>query len=104
MKNENTEYVLIRLPVTESASSRSHLVDRALLRKVPSGAHTKFVPVVKANEQDATGQLIVKNHVRTLCDQPVNQVHLAPLESTICQTCQTKAGAGRIVAASGFRS
>ena len=102
MKND-LRLVLVR--IEKSDSSRAHFVDRALLREVLAGSHTRFVPKVEANEPNATGQLIVKPiKVRTLCDQEVDPVTLAPIDARYCQTCVTKAGLGKIVAAVGYRS
>jgi len=96
---------LVLVRIEKGNSSRAHFVDRNLLREVLAGAHTRFIPKVSANEPDASGQLIVKPiPVRTLCEQEADPVTLAPIDARYCQTCVAKAGQGKIVAASGFRS
>lgn len=102
MSKEDLRFVLVRLE--RSDSSRAHFVDRNLLREVLAGAHTRFIPKVSANEPNATGQLIVKPlKVRTLCEQDADPVTLAPIDARYCQTCVSKAGSGKIVAAVGYR-
>lgn len=102
MSANDLSLVLVRLE--KSDSSRAHFVDRAHVREVLAGNHTRFVPKASANEPDATGQLIVKPiPVQTLCEQEADPVTLAPIDARYCQTCVAKAGNGKIVAASGFR-
>ena len=102
MKND-LRLVLVR--IEKSDSSRAHFIDRNLLREILAGAHTRFIAKIQANEPDASGQLIVKPvPVRTLCEQDADPVTLAPIDARYCQTCVARAGNGKIVAATGYRS
>jgi len=102
--NEKRDLRLVLVRIEKSDSSRAHFIDRNLVREVLAGAHTRFVAKSSANEPDATGQLIVKPiKVKTLCDQDVDPVTLAPIDARYCQTCVSRAGNGKIVAATGYR-
>lgn len=104
MMNEKRDLRLVLVRIEKSDSSRAHFIDQNQVREVLAGAHTRFVAKVSANEPDASGQLIVPIKVKTLCDQDVDPVTLAPIDARYCQTCVAKAGNGMIVAATGYRS